>query len=199
VLDTACRQLAAWRAARLVRDDFGVAVNVSGVQLRRADLVAHVHQALDDSGLPPERLTLEVTETAVVDLEAVRPRLEELRAISVRIAIDDFGTGQSSLSYLKDLPADVVKLPRPFVVDSVDHGRGAAIVQGLVGLARPLGLGVLAEGVETDAQRACVVAAGCDAIQGFLYAPPLAPAEFAARARSAAEPVAHATVPSPSR
>ena len=184
VLGEACAQLARWRADGVVDPSFTVAVNVSGVQAGRDDLVEHVHAALAGSGLPADALTLEITETAMVDVVGVRRRLEQLRTLGVRVAIDDFGTGHSSLAYLKDIPADVVKLPRPFVRDADGTGRGTAILYGLVGLAKPLGLRVLAEGVETRAQRDCVVAAGCELIQGYLFATPMRPDHFAALARS---------------
>ncbi len=188
VLEEACGQLAAWRSAGLVPDGFSVAVNVSGVQLNREDLIEHVRAALRASGLPPTSLTLEVTETAMMQVEAVLPRLQALRALGVSIAIDDFGTGHSSLAYLKDLPADVVKLPRAFVRDAHRAGPGAAIIAALVGLARPLGLRVVAEGVETPEQRACVAEAGCDLIQGYLFSPPMRPDQFAALAPSGVKP-----------
>jgi diguanylate cyclase (GGDEF)-like protein/PAS domain S-box-containing protein len=187
VLGEACRQLARWRADGVVGPDFSVAVNVSGVQAGRDDLIDHVQNALAASGLPAAALTLEITETAMVDVEGVAPRLARLRALGVRVAIDDFGTGHSSLAYLKDLPADVVKLPRNFIRDADGSRRGTAIVRGLVGLAKPLGLRVLAEGVETRAQRDCVIAAGCELIQGYLYAAPMRPDHFACLATSAAE------------
>jgi diguanylate cyclase (GGDEF)-like protein/PAS domain S-box-containing protein len=188
VLEEACRQLAEWRRAGVVPEDFGVAVNVSGIQVDRDDLLQHVGAALDRHGLPPQRLTLEITETAMVTSGDVAERIGRLRALGVRIAIDDFGTGHSSLAYLKDLPADVVKLPRPFIRDADKSRSGAAIIQGLVGLARPLGLQVVAEGVESPDQRVCVIAAGCDRIQGFLFAAPMRPEEFAAQATSSAKP-----------
>lgn len=190
VLVEACRQIAAWRAAGVVDDDFRVGVNVSGVQLRRPDLIGHVRDALASTGVPPHVLVIEVTETATIDADTI-PRLDELRELGVRIAIDDFGTGHSSLAYLKDLPADIVKLPRPFVRDSGTCPRSAAIVAGLVALAQPLGLVVLAEGVETRAQREAAIAAGCELIQGYLYAAPLRPSELAGMMRSTAAMAMH--------
>ncbi len=187
VLGEACGQLAAWRAAGLVSDDFAVTVNISGVHLGREELVEHVQAALAGTALPPGNLIIEITETAVVDLAGTLPRMERLKQLGVRIAIDDFGTGHSSLAYLKDLPADVVKLPRPFVRDTGTDSRSRAIVRGLAGLARELGLIVVAEGVETPEQRACVADAGCALIQGFLYSPPLPPTDFAGRLASAAQ------------
>jgi diguanylate cyclase (GGDEF)-like protein/PAS domain S-box-containing protein len=188
VLHEACRRLAEWRVAHVVPPEFSVAVNVSGIQAARDDLVLEVQSALEHSGLPAACLTLELTETAVVDVRDLAGRLERLRRLGVRIAIDDFGTGHSSLAYLKDLPADIVKLPRPFVRDIGGPGRSAEIIHGLVGLARPLGLTVVAEGVETRSQRDGVVAAGCELIQGYLFATPMPPGEFVALAPSGTVP-----------
>jgi EAL domain-containing protein (putative c-di-GMP-specific phosphodiesterase class I) len=189
VLQAATRQLAAWRAAHLVSETFTVAVNVSGTQLTRDDLLEHVERALAESGVPAPNLVLEVTETAVIDPGAVLPRLVRLKQTGVRLAIDDFGTGHSSLSYLKHLPADIVKLPRPFVRDAGHCPKSAAIVEGLVRLAAPLGMTVLAEGVETPEQQACVTRAGCVHIQGFLHAPPLPADAFATCLVGRATPV----------
>ncbi len=126
-----------------------------------------------------------MTETAVADLTAARPPLEGLKAIGVRVALDDFGTGHSSLAYLKELPADVIKVPRTFVRDLGRPGSGGTIVEGIVGLARSLGIVPLAEGVETAEQRDGVLAAGCNLIQGFFYSRPLAAGVFADAARQA--------------
>ncbi len=185
VMHEACATLAGWRREGIVPGDFGVAVNVSAVQFVRPDLLDMVSSALIGSGLPAECLTIEVTETAVADLGTARPSLQGLKAIGVRVALDDFGTGHSSLAYLKELPADVIKVPRPFVRDLGRPGSGGAIVEGIVGLAHSLGIVPLAEGVETAEQRDGVLAAGCHLIQGFFYSRPLAAHVFADAARRA--------------
>ncbi len=186
VLHEACHRLAGWQRDGVVPGDFAIAVNVSAVQFARPALLEMVSTALRESGLDARCLTLEITETAVADFAAARPQLEALKRIGVRLAIDDYGTGQSSLAYLKDIPADVLKVPRPFVRDIGHPGSsGGAIVEGIVGLARSLGLVALAEGVETPEQLDGVVAAGCELIQGYLYSRPLPAGEFAAQARTA--------------
>jgi diguanylate cyclase (GGDEF)-like protein/PAS domain S-box-containing protein len=189
-LREATRQLARWRRSGAVPERFGVTVNVAAKQLTHGDLPAEVAAALAEHDLPPSCLTLELTETALIDLDGAAEPLRRIRDLGVRIAIDDFGTGYSSLAYLKDIPADVVKLPRPFIRDAED-GPGGAVVKGLVDLARPLGMTVVAEGVETRGQRDVAVAAGCDVIQGYLFAAPMAPAELAAMVAVAAHPARH--------
>jgi diguanylate cyclase (GGDEF)-like protein len=151
-----------------------VAVNVSPVQLADPHFVQIVRDALTDSGLPAQRLVLEVTESVLADdLDAVSARLQELRDLGVRIAIDDFGTGYSSLSYLRRLPADIVKIDRSFVADLTRGGAAATLVASIVELSRSLSLDVVAEGVETEAQRATLVELGCAYAQGYLFGRPV--------------------------
>ncbi|MFC7574655.1 putative bifunctional diguanylate cyclase/phosphodiesterase [Klenkia terrae] len=156
-----------------------VAVNVSAVQLADQDFVGTVRAALADSGLPAERLVLEVTESVLADdLVAVCARLQQLRDLGVRIAIDDFGTGYSSLSYLRQLPADIVKVDRSFITDLARGGAATTLVASIVELARSLSLDVVAEGVETELQRDTLAALGCTYAQGYLFGrpEPVAPA-----------------------
>ena len=122
---------------------------------------------------PPSALTIEITEEALVqEPDRVRRTLEELQALGVQVAIDDFGTGYSSLSYLKELPVDLIKIDRSFVADLPESDASAAIVAAAIELSHRLGLEVVAEGVETEEQFACVADLGVDLIQGYLIAKP---------------------------
>nr|WP_239520800.1 GGDEF domain-containing phosphodiesterase [Blastococcus saxobsidens] len=171
VLHEAVRQGAAWsrESGRPLR----MAVNLSPRQLSDTDMTAEVRAALDASGFPAEQLTLEVTEGVLVrDVDRVVEQLEELRALGVRVAIDDFGTGFSGLSYLRRLPADIIKIDRSFISD-LPAGRSAAtLIASIVELARTLGLDVVAEGVETDEQREVLKAMECGSAQGYFFSRP---------------------------
>ncbi|WP_049750230.1 putative bifunctional diguanylate cyclase/phosphodiesterase [Thiobacillus denitrificans] len=172
VLDVACAQLKAWesdpRAAHLK-----IAVNVSARQFHEPDFVATVQDSLARSGVDPTRLQLELTESVVLEkIETVVSRMEELNALGVSFCLDDFGTGYSSLSYLKRLPLDQVKIDQSFVRDVVDDSNDAAIVQAIMAMSRSLGLNVIAEGVETHAQRD-FLAGKCLGYQGFLFCEPI--------------------------
>lgn len=154
-----------------------IAINLSAVQIQNMDVVEQVRAVLHESGLPPARLELEITESAIMqDRQAAERTLRALKKLGVRISIDDFGTGYSSLSYLKDFPCDVVKIDRHFLNDVPRDARACDLYRSIVDMARRLNLYVVAEGVETEAQRDFVHDAGCDAIQGFLISPALAPA-----------------------
>ncbi len=167
VLGEACAQAARWNVAQIT-------VNLSGRQLERPDLVAHVAAALTESGLEPARLTLEVTETVLMhDTEATIERLAALRELGVRLAVDDFGTGASSLRSLSRFPIDMLKMAKPFV-DGVGNGdEDAALARAIVDLGGSLGLTVVAEGIEQGAQLAQLRRLGCQYGQGFLFARPL--------------------------
>ena len=166
VLEEACRTAASWPG------DLAVTVNVSSVQLRSAEFVATVAGALERGGLSANRLVLELTETVLMtDFKRTAGRLRELQALGVRIAIDDFGTGHSSLQYLQALPLDTLKIPKPFI-DTLDSG-GGALARAIVDLGRSFGLTVVAEGIETEAQRDALRALGCTRGQGYLFARPL--------------------------
>lgn len=154
-----------------------VAVNLSAVQIQNVEIVEQVRAVLEETGLPAARLELEITESAIMqDRKAAERTLRALKTLGVRISIDDFGTGYSSLSYLKDFPCDVVKIDRHFLNDVPHEARACDLYRSIVDMARRLDLYVVAEGVETEAQRSFVHDAGCDAIQGFLISPALAPA-----------------------
>ncbi|HTP96786.1 MAG TPA: EAL domain-containing protein [Burkholderiales bacterium] len=184
VLRSACRQLREWRDAGL---ELRVAVNLSPWQFRDDRLVDAIATALREADVPAYALELEITESALLeDVERAVCALRELKARGVRIAIDDFGTGYSNLSYLHRLPLDVLKLDQTFV-GNVDRDAGAAaIVKAIIALAKSLGLSVVAEGVETVAQREFLERNGCDYVQGYLIGAPVAPAKVAELAHSLA-------------
>ena len=174
VLGTACAEAAHWP------DAIRLAVNLSPAQFKGGDLVKMVHQALDDSGLPPHRLTLEITETTVLErTDANLAVLHELRSFGIAIALDDFGTGYSSLSYLKTIPFDVIKIDRNFVMEMETNERSAHVVAGIVGLSRSLNFTTVAEGIETPEQFELIRAAGCSAAQGYMFARPKPARELA--------------------
>ena len=156
-------------------------VNADGADLARGDFVQDVIGALHRTRFPPERLTIELTETTlVIDLAGTAASLRALRDRGIQIALDDFGTGYSSLAYLATLPVDILKLDKLFV-DRIGSGaRDRIVLRGIVSMARELGLSVTAEGIEHEAQRAVLAAEGCDRWQGFLYAPPLPESELPA-------------------
>ncbi len=168
VLRQACRQLAAWLAAG---HDVWVSVNLSPRELHAADYAAQVADVLSEYGVPPQRLVLEVTEHAVAtDMEELVRRLGELRATGVRIALDDFGAGYSSLGQLRTLPVDILKIDQRLVAEPESRtGTAAPLVDVVVRLGHRLGLEVLAEGIQTPAQRAVVEEAGCRLGQGSLF------------------------------
>jgi diguanylate cyclase (GGDEF)-like protein/PAS domain S-box-containing protein len=168
VLRTACA-----RVAKL--DDVFIAVNVSAVQLRDDGFADMVMRVLIETRLSPKRLELEITETAIVNADGAAVQLlKRLRKAGVRISLDDFGTGYSSLTLLKDLAVDKVKIDRSFVQNATQAGDSAAIVRAVSNLGAALGLCVVAEGVETEQQRAFLSEAGCDELQGFLFSPAVA-------------------------
>ncbi len=154
-----------------------VAVNLSPLQLRDASIVELVRSALADSGIAPSRLMLEITEGVLIDNpDEMLERIEDLHRLGVRIALDDFGSGYSNLGYLQRFPLDKLKIDRSFVAALGQSANGGVIIQAIVALGRALGLRVLVEGVETEQQRVLLRLAGCDEMQGFLFARP-APAE----------------------
>lgn len=164
VLKTACEEVVGWPAP------VKVAVNLSAVQFARGDLPAIVAGALAASGLPADRLDLELTETILMDGDDLsRAKLEKIRQSGVLVSLDDFGTGYSSLAYIKNFPIDKIKIDRSFVRDLETDLSSAAIVRAIVTLGQSLSLRVIAEGVETDAQLAILRGIGCDEAQGFLH------------------------------
>ena len=185
VLEAACAQLARW-ADRADMAQLTVAVNVSARQFHEADFVEQVLAIISRSGANPNRLKLELTESLLVDkVEDVIEKMFALKAKGVGFALDDFGTGYSSLSYLKRLPLDQLKIDQSFVRDVLVDPNDAAIARTIVALAQSLGLGVIAEGVETAAQRAFLATAGCHAYQGYFFSRPLPVEGFEEFARRA--------------
>ena len=173
VIEEATRQAGAWRDQGL---RMRVAVNISGHQLRQDDMVDHLCGCLKRHGIPPSRFTLEITETvAMEDTRVTHEAFERLRAAGVHVSIDDFGTGHSSLSTLRQLPAAELKIDRAFVTDLETSADARSIAVAIVKMAHTLDLRVVAEGVETEAQRDWLVQMGCDELQGYLFAKPMSP------------------------
>jgi diguanylate cyclase (GGDEF)-like protein len=175
VLREACAELVRVRAAGHL--DFTMSINVSQVQFRHPHFIDMLRQALDDTGAPPERVELEITESmAMEEPDLLIERLAEIKRTGVSIAIDDFGTGFSSLSYLQRLCVDRLKIDRTFVTEITDAARGSSIAEMVIELGRNLGLSIIAEGVEDERQAQILQALGCPLAQGYLFARPLAPA-----------------------
>ena len=173
VLQTACRQLKEWHDQGLTF--LSVSVNLSSRQFYSQDLAQTVKGVLDQTGLPPESLELEITESLTMNMGHALDTLKDLKKLGCKIAIDDFGTGYSSLSYLKHLPIDRLKIDRTFVMDLAENEQDAAIVSTIISMAQHLQLEVIAEGVETTEQREILRKKQCTHIQGYLYSPPIAP------------------------
>ena len=167
VLREACREAATWD------NSLQVAVNVSAIQFRRGDLQHLVRTVLNESGISPAQLELEITEGVLIENVArAAAMLKSLKILGVRVALDDFGTGYSSLSYLQSFPLDRIKIDRSFIASLGHTDRSLAIVRAVIGLAHGLGLPALAEGVETNDQLATLMSEGCDETQGFLIGRP---------------------------
>lgn len=178
VLRTACEQISTWRALGI---DLPVAVNLSACQFRQRNLAETIHRILSEAGVPPQCLELEITESDVMEnAESAIAALGELKARGISISVDDFGTGYSSLSYLKRFPLDVLKIDRSFVRDIAIDSDDAAIVEAIIALARSLEIKVVAEGVESDDQKAFLNRSGCDFAQGYLFSPPVEAGQIAA-------------------
>ena len=172
VLDAATRQARSWPS------DVAVAVNVSPVQFRTGQLQLHVIGALDRSGLPPERLLLEITEGVFLhDCEQTGALLDDLKAAGIRFAMDDFGTGYSSLSYIRRFPFDKIKIDQSFVRGLSDNPESMAIVRAVTNLCRDLGMMTTAEGVESEEQATILRALGCDTAQGYHFGRPMRAAD----------------------
>ena len=173
VLDRACRQLWRWEQ-RFPASALRMAVNLSPRQLKDPDLIAKVRGVLASSGIDPERLTLEITETALVeDSHATLTRLRELKALGIRLSIDDFGTGYSSLSYLRQFPVDGVKIAKPFVDHVAEGDDHSALARAIITLGETLRLEVVAEGIEQQQQLDELRELGCKLGQGFLASRPV--------------------------
>jgi EAL domain-containing protein (putative c-di-GMP-specific phosphodiesterase class I) len=172
ILDTACRQNVEWQKAGFA--PMYVSVNISSLQFRQPSFIGTVNKVLQDTGLDPKYLELELTESILMEAtESAIQTLNELKSMGVRISIDDFGTGYSSLSYLKRFPIDTLKIDRSFVRDVTSDPDDKAIINAIIALARTLNLKVIAEGVETIQQLVCLHEQGSDGMQGYLFSPPL--------------------------
>ncbi len=179
VLAEAAAQLARWREAGLKLEQ--LAVNISGLQIQRGDLVGQVRQALERNGLDAGSLELEITESVLMSHpEQAAEVLDRLRGIGVELAVDDFGTGYSSLSYLKRFPINCLKIDQSFVRDIPGDANDTAITKAVIALAHSLQLKVVAEGVENDEQRQLLIGEGCQLAQGYHFSRPLPVAEFEA-------------------
>jgi EAL domain-containing protein (putative c-di-GMP-specific phosphodiesterase class I) len=187
VLREACREAASWERP------LNIAVNVSPVQFRHGDLPRLVHSILLETGLPANRLELEITEGVLIDdFSRAVSILRRLKSLGVRIALDDFGKGYSSLSYLRAFPFDKIKIDRLFITDLGSNPQSIAIVHAVIGLGRSLNIPILAEGVETKAQHDILLKEGCDEVQGYLTGRPLAIADYAEAVGHKAIPAIHA-------
>jgi diguanylate cyclase (GGDEF)-like protein len=183
VLRTACAEAATWPA------NMGVAINLSPVQFREKSLVDIISAALESAGLAADRLDLEITEGVLLsDEQGTMQTLNELVALGVRVSMDDFGTGYSSLSYLRKFPFDKIKIDQSFVSQLPEDDESAAIVRAIITMAKCLGMTTTVEGVETQAQFAFSVDAGCDTLQGYLISRPLPSAALASFVEVGADP-----------
>jgi EAL domain-containing protein (putative c-di-GMP-specific phosphodiesterase class I) len=177
VFETAVAQLAEWDRCALHLQR--MSINVSLVQFRAAEFLPMARDCVQRAAMPAGRIELEITESmAMLEADRVGIMLDELKQLGFLIAIDDFGTGFSSLSYLHELPIDRLKIDRAFIRSLSEQARGKSIARMVVGLGHSLGLAVIAEGVETEAQAAILRAMQCDEVQGFLYGKPMPAAQF---------------------
>jgi diguanylate cyclase (GGDEF)-like protein/PAS domain S-box-containing protein len=178
VMETACMQIAAW-ASRKEGEHLSVAVNVSAREFRQPKFVDHVLTALDRTGANPKNLKIELSETMFGEnIEDVITRMNKLRTYGVRFSLEDFGTGYSSMAYLKRLPLDQIKIDRAFVNDILKDPISGAIAQAIISFGKAMGLSVIAEGVETEEQRAFLAKLGCHSFQGYLFSHPLPLGQF---------------------
>jgi len=195
VLEEACRQGAAWRQASY---PIGMAVNVSGRQLDTDELIVDVEEALSHSGLDPEALTIEITETTLMrNIEETARRLTQVKQLGVRIAIDDFGTGYSSLAHLQRFPVDALKIDRSFILGLKHNQEGETLIRTLVQLGKSLAIETFAEGIEQQQELSLLRGENCDSGQGFLFARPLDVAATEAFLQNWAESLAPALAQAP--
>ncbi len=186
VVETACEQLSAWRAAGL--SPLRLSINISSRQFRGANLIEALGEALDRFGVAAYHVELEITEGLLMDeLPQTRANFHDLASLSVRISLDDFGTGYSSLKYLRQFPVDTLKIDKTFIREVATDPGNATVVEAIIAMAHRLGIQVIGEGVETEAQLDFIRSRGCDLAQGYLFSYPLPPDEFLgwAKARTA--------------
>lgn len=173
VMRTACAQAAQW-TYHPVLGKAEVAVNVSALQLKSGTLVEDILAILKETGLPPQRLVVELTESSFVQDDGENLRtMHRLKEAGIKLAIDDFGTGYSCLSYLRDIPGDYLKVDRSFVMELPGHNKAEAVIEAIVSLGKSLDYRIIAEGIENEAQAKFLESIGCDIAQGFLHAKPL--------------------------
>ncbi len=190
VLHEACRQVARWRRTLDGCRQLGIAVNVSGRQLQGRPFVVDVREAVEQAGLDPNAVTLEITESVLLtNADAIAAQLQELKDFGVRLAIDDFGTGYSSLSYLSRFPLDTMKIDKSFLVDTNNSTNRQAMLRSIVDMAHSLHLSTLGEGIETTAELERLRTSGCDLGQGFLFNRPLTADQATNRLADQATPV----------
>ena len=172
VIETACSEMRSYVSQ--ARGDFLLNVNVSANQFSDPAFLKDVARVLHQTGFPADRFRLEMTESAVMnDPDRARSTMSELRGMGVSISIDDFGTGHSSLAYLSRFPIDEIKIDRTFVAKFQSSPEDRAITRSIIALGKALGVAIVAEGVEEEAQRDRLAEDGCDIVQGFLYSPPI--------------------------
>jgi EAL domain-containing protein (putative c-di-GMP-specific phosphodiesterase class I) len=173
VIEAALRQIASWRQAGIA---LNISVNVSPANLEEADFAERLAEALGRHDVPASALEIEFTESGLIRHQArILANLAAIRALGIACAIDDFGTGYSSFSYLKDIPAEIIKIDQSFIRMLVPGGPDSALVRGMITMAQELGLRVVAEGVETQRAYDFLQSAGCDEAQGYLISRPLPP------------------------
>ena len=178
VLEMACAQIKIWEGSVLTQH-LHLAVNVSARQFHQINFVAQVSQALRRNAIKPDRLKLELTESLVLDdIDDAIHKMHALRKIGVRFSMDDFGTGYSSLSYLTQLPLDQLKIDQSFIHNIGIKTTDTTIVQSIIGMANNVGLEIIAEGVETEAQRIFLEQHDCQVCQGYLFSKPLPIEQF---------------------
>ena len=179
ILDQACKQAREWREQFHAHDDFIINVNLSGKQLQRDDIVKRVQEILQNTGLPPANLKLEITESVMMeDVEGVVAKLHQLKKIGVMLALDDFGTGYSSMASLSSFPIDTVKIDKSFVQQMSDDGDTSSVIAAMISLSKALRMDVTGEGIETKDHVSQLQGLGCDIGQGFYFAKPLTAAQM---------------------
>ena len=184
VLRAACREAAGWRDGIPGAEPLRLTVNLSPKQVAQADLVKTVETTLAETGFPPDRLTLEITEGVVLEPDPLTiSRLEALRDLGIQLAVDDFGTGYSALSYLRRLPVTVLKIDRSFVTGIADDPEARSVCEAVVHLGEAFNMNVVAEGIETADQATALIAMGCTIGQGFHFHRPLPPHDLKALIR----------------
>jgi EAL domain-containing protein (putative c-di-GMP-specific phosphodiesterase class I) len=173
-IQEACRQVRIWQKEIPADEPIALNVNLSARQLRHTNIVQDIANALDDSGLLPSRLILEITESVLmVDTTATLNRLFQLKSLGVRLAIDDFGTGYSSFAYLRRFPVDIIKIDKSFVDGVANEPTASALVDAMIRIGKTLRLETVAEGIERTEQADCLRTLNCDIGQGYLFSRPL--------------------------